>query len=499
MSSRTSNSRSTNESSNAKEYLLQKNRLYVKGFGADQDFQEIRKFCIEHGKENVIYMTLFNNRCGDNGQAAFLTYRDDIVAEKAMNNFKLNHIMVNYARLNPNHVARMHSNGIKVSASPEPSPEKRHRTRFQPGASVRVIQTTDSDKIFVLMKSDTELYKQFLDDVSDKATEMQPLNQMPRCEDFVVALYKDICYRGIVVRDVEGEPEFVDIFLPDIAKMTRHRYTELKKMPRDFRSSAGFGPNVRFVHTFYLNLNLSTDARFRVQKGSYVSKCLDYLNGTEWAITPSDGSELKPYAKVELKNPNYVFTSLNSMIKKLSEESFGSESLNEKKASVGPNKTLVVIDDSNLKNDNDNMITFVERQDLETYISTQDLLQRCGNVVANLPPYSPEQNNLCIVKIDDLWHRAIFNEDNETHSDEEAWVQLIDNSILVSVKKVNIRPISGTCVQPQIVTFVGKLDGFGDKIEPENIDDLCRRFKNEATVTVKAVKDVGDVVFAIEI
>lgn len=498
MSSRTSNNGSTNGSSIAKDYLLQKNRLYVRGFGADQDFQQIRKFCIEHGKENVIYMTLFNNRgdIGGNSQAAFLTYTDEIVAEKAMNNFKLNHVMVNYARLNPKHVARMHSNGIKVNASPEPSPEKRHRTRFQPGASVRIIMTTDSDKIFVLMKSDTELYKQFLDDVSEKATEMQPLNQMPRCEELIVAFYKDNYYRGIVLANVEGEPEFVDIFLPDIAKMIRIRYTELKKMPRDFRSaSASFGPNVRFVHTFYL-ARLEND---KLQKGSYVTNVLSHFNGTEWQITPSDGSELKPYAKVELKNPNYVITSLNSMIKKLSEESFTIDSLAEKKAPVGPNKTLVVIDDSNLKNDKDNMITFVERQDLETFVSTQDLIQRFGNVVASLPAYSPEQKNgLCMVKIESLWYRAIFNEDHETHSDE-AWVQLIDNSVLVSVKKVNIRPINGTCVKPEIVTFVGKLDGFGDKIEPENIDDLCRRFKNEATVTVKAVKDVGDVAFAIEI
>lgn len=486
MSSQTSN----NGSTNGKGYLQQKNRLYVQGFGADQDFQEIRKFCVEHGKENIIYMTLFGTAL--KGQAAFLTYIDEFVAEKAMNNFKLNHVQVNYARLKTNHVARMQSNGIKINASPEPNSENKHRTRFEPGSLVRIIKTTDSDKIFVLMKCDTELYKQFLDDVNEKASEMQPLNEMPTCEELVVASYQDKRYRGVVVANVEGESEFVDIFLPDIAKMIRIRYYELKKMPRDFRSSANFGPKVRFVHTFHL-------ARLTIwQKDSYVTKCLQHFNGTEWEITPSEGSNLKPYAKVELKNPNYIITSLNSMLKKLSEDSFTVDSLVEKKALAGPNKTLVVIDDSNLKNDNDNMITFVERRDLESFVSTQDLVQRCGNVVESLPAYSPKQSELCIVKIESLWYRAIFNEDNETHSDE-AWAQLIDNLVLVSVKKENIRPINGITVKPEIVTFVGKLDGFGDKIEAKNIDDLCRRFKNETTVTVKAVKDVGDVVFAIEV
>lgn len=486
MSSQTSNTGSTNGSGNGKEYLLQKNRLYVQGFGADQDFQEIRKFCIAHGKENVIYMTLYR------GQNAFLTYKDEIVAEKALNNFKLNHVRVNYARLNPSHVARMQSNGITVHASPEPNPEMKHRTRFEPGSLVRIIKISESTKIYALMKCDAELYKQFLDDVNDMAGKMQPLNEMPRCEDLVVASYKDRYYRGMVFAHVQGEPETVDIFLQDIGKKIRIRYTDLKRMPRDFRSSAKFGPLVRFIHTFHL-------ARLTTwQKDSYITKCSQHFHGTEWEITPSDGAELKPYAKVELKNPNYIITSLNSILKKLAEESFTVDSLVEKKASVGPNKTLVVIDDSNLKNDNDNMITFVERQDLESFVSTQDLVQRYGNVVDLLPAYSPKSIDLCIVKIESLWYRAIFNDDNETHPDE-AWVQLIDNSILVSVKKENIRPISGTCVKPEIVSFVGKLVGFGDKIEAEHFNDLCRRFKNEATVTVKAVKDIGDVAFAIEI
>lgn len=486
MSSQSSKDGSNHRSCNGNNYLLQKNRLFVQGFGADQDFQEIRRFCIEHGRENVVYMSLYK------GQSAFLTYRDEIVAEKALNNFKLNHVNVNYARLNPNHVARMQSNGIKVNASPEPNPVKRHYTRFETGALVRIVNISDSAKIYALMKSDAELYNRFLDDVNEKASKMEPLNEMPKCEQLVVASYNDKCYRGAVYAVVQGEPGFVDVFLPDIAKKIRIRYTELKKMPSDFRSSAGFSPNIRFVHTFHL-------ARLTTwQNNSYVMKCAQHFNGTEWEIIPSDGLELKPNAQIELKNPNYMITSLNSMLKKLSEESFTMHSLAEKKASVGSNKTLVVIDDSNLKNDNDNMITFVERQDLESFVSTQDLVQRCGNVVESLPPYSPEPMHLCIVKIESLWHRAIFNEDNETHSDE-AWVQLIDNSILVSVKKENIRPINNTCVEPEIVSFVGKLDGFADKIDEEKIDELCRMFKNEAIVTVKAVKNVGDVTFAIEI
>lgn len=486
MSSQTSKNGLTNGSNNGKEYLLQKNRLYVQGFGDDQDFQEIRKFCIEYGKEMIIYMTLFKN------QAAFLTYKDDIVAEKAMNNFKLNHIKVNYARLNSQHLALMQSNGIKVIASSKPNREKKHYNRFEPGSWIRIIKIADLTRIFVLMKSDTELYKQFLDDINEKASKMQPLNEMPKCQELVVTSYKGKCYRGMVCGSVEGEPESVYIYLMDIVKKIQVHYTELKKIPNDFRSSASFGPKVRFVHQFHL-ARLTT-----CQKDSYAAKCFQHFNGTEWVMTPSDGLELKPYGQVELKNPNYIITSLNAMLKKLSEESFTVDSLIEKKASVGSNKTLVVIDDSNLRNDNDNMITFVERQDLEMFVSTQDLIQRCGNVVNSLPEYSPKPFDLCIVKIESLWYRAIFNEDNDTHSDE-AWVQLIDNSVLVLVKKENIRPINGTCVKPEIVTFVGKLDGFGDKIEAKDIDDLCRRFKNESTVTVKAVKDVGDVAFAIEI
>lgn len=374
-------------SNKQKEHDLQKDRLYVRGFGADQEFQEIRDFCLEYGKEHILYM----KRCKQ--WAVFVTYKNDETAEKAMHNFKLNHVAVNYARWNPIHLARMHSNGIKVNAMPETKPEKKDHARFKAGCLIRIIKTTDSDKIFVLMKNDSEHHKQFMDDVNEMASEMKPLNGMPKEEEVVVTSYKGKFFRAMVLAEVPDKPEIVEIHMPDIAKKIRTHYTELKNMPQSFKSTQGFGPKVQFVHTFHLAHVAA------LEKNSYATKILQFFVDTEWNMSSAAGSYLKPYAEIVLTNPNNIVKNLNTFIKMLSGDTLAMDSLVKKENTwVGPNKTLVVIDDSNLK-DNDNLITFVERNSLELFVRNQDLVQRFGHVVDAMPAYSPKPDEVCIGKV----------------------------------------------------------------------------------------------------
>lgn len=468
------------------DYILQMNRIFVTGFGPKQSSKEIREYCEESGKEPIIYMSRLND------QSVFLTYINDEMAARARTNLKLNFVKCDYARIRKNSAAAMIRSGLRppsaASSAVPSSMDLGPRTepldiKFRNGDSIRIIAVDNLFKFHAIPSRNYNAYKKHLKTISEYAAEMETLDGKPlKKGNMVAAPYNKEYYRALIMEDVCESDQFAKIFFVDIAKKAQIPPPKLKKVPNAFKAT-------KLISLFYLK---GID---KTEKCEYALRCFQTFVDTEWTMESDGESDIEPRSDVMLSNSKQIVATLNVFIQKLMQYSY-EESLTIKPPPTGPNRTIQAIDTSNLEF-NENFISFIDTENLNEFNEIRDVIHRLGKRIEQFPAYSPRPNEICIVRIDSLWHRAVPMDDDSKN--DKALVRLIDYWKIVHVDPQDIRKINERGAKLPIITYTGAIEGYGETIDSPEVDKIRNKFKEDADVQVTEVECTDDVFYLIKI
>lgn len=467
---------------------LQKFKLFVSGFGVDQDFQEIRSFCERNGGEHIVYMT----RVQKTG-CVFVTYNDDESAANALKNLRDNGIRSNYAKHRRGFVGlkfkgSKYDSGRSTMSSVTTRP-KSTQFIFENGEAIRIIQIENNFTFYAVSMKLNASYERIRADVNRLGATAEPLGDwIPKSADLILAPYEDKYYRALVVENVK-EAEALVVYLVDIAKKLEINSVKLKKLPAEYSKD-------KFLVPFYLK----GDEVFK--ENAYALECFKSMVNDNWELY-GDDSEIVGRTHVELKNGSGH--NLNNVLKQMV-FSYSSDSLNAELPKNGSNKQLMVVDASILKDNGENCITFVADEQLEKFKKDRDSIQSCGKRMINFPAYFPgKSDEICFVRIDHLWYRAVIAQsDDEKDVDcqsesDEILMNLIDQRTQVSILKRNIRKINKKCAEFPVYTFYGTIDGFEGEIEGSKLKELTKKLDEDEMVVARTITKLDDELYSVEL
>lgn len=498
---------------------IQKNKLWLKGFCPERSDEEIRQFCDRYGK--TIHMARPRAR-----DYVFLTYSNDDDALEAQANFIRDRMFCNFAtrRTNPidssvdssppavdrqqsqsppsptspsspnKEKKRVHfpANVVTQQVSSKPSNQqskqagdntpnlkvlsiKPSKTVFRNGEKIIITHVQSVNSFYAHPVAKDKERHEFIEQLSKEAKTIECVKCLGKLRMGLVP-YNRGYYRAILKGEPNSLNDTVLVTLVDVGLSLAIPFDKIKPVPEQYTK-------IRITTRFTL------DGTNDDSNQSYGARCLESYIGTELKMK-CDGEFAERQSTVQLINPN-TRENINNLLKQM-QRTFDNDELIRNPATIGNNQTLITLDDSKLA-DGFNLITFIQSNDLPTFNQQSKQIQAVGNEVNIYPPYEPKEDDLCLVMYAGSWHRALFAEQTTPCAEDGNDVVcalLIDLWKGVSINSKAIRNITVDLVRMPIVSFVGEIKGYGEKIDKNA--DFIHKFKKMNTIRLKSVGEKSD-------
>lgn len=502
---------------------FEKDKLWVTGFARNISDAELESFCNKYG--SAIHM----HRPMDKS-TVFLTYLNEEVAAKALENFRSHRIHSNYARKIGAHRNTSNNNsengaaGSSNSQSSHVSAEKRSdngsrrvlqlvdeqlsnqhtsnrqsnstsenevqkndnnsisarvgpfNANFRNGDEVIITHVKTASMVYVRPVSRDHEFLELVKTVSKLAKTSKPLAQLPHRGMLVLAPYKGIYYRGLITNDTSKitDRSEVMVLLVDSGRTTNVSVSLLRTIPEEYTKIA-------ITRSFQLR---GLEGH---ENNSYVMDCLMSYVGTILQLG-CDEITNSPRTKVSLFDPR-TKQSINELIRQAG-LTFSVNKLTRKSAPIGRKQTLMVVDESKLRN-GWNLLTFIDEKDSYQFNKQRHRIQAIGNELEKFPPYLPNKEELCLVKFDEFWCRGIFVEKELEMGD--AIVLLIDIGKSIEIEEKCLRNITEELVRMPVMSFIGTLKGFNKTIPDAKVNAIIHKFKRNEAICVRSICESAEI------
>lgn len=469
----------------SKKYPRQVDKLWVGGFTKDLSNDDLENYLKKFGEYVHTYRTKSRTD-------VFVTYMSPEHAAVAKEKFQRSLIRVGYAYdksgdqtehsnstndpsnspsrqvhfTNGNSVQQngpeQQSNGFKKSATNQHETQTQlKKAEFRNDDDIIIIHVRRDFLFYARPKSWDAEYHQLIENVTKLGNTSEPMNQLPRKADLALVAHNGGFARALIHNDVKSKHDEVIVLLVDYGVTAEVPFNALKMCPKNLST-------IRFATGFYLEGSENID-------NPYAISCFTSFIGSTLKLK-CDELYARPRTAVQLVHP-IANLNINELIKCMVHR-FSFEKMTRKPAPIGENKELTVIDNSQLA---DNRITFVSEKDKLTFNKQHNQTQPIGMLLEKFPPYLPNDDELCLVKFEDIWYRGSFDKDQSNTSN--AVFFLVDFQKGAPVELQNIRKLPEFLAILPILSFCAKPDGNYSK----TAESLQHTFEVNKIICAKSV------------